>query len=192
MASFGERNLIRVGEQISCDMQIASIIASCQSQLSLRIRRLAPSHNNRSDRVSVNESWNGGCRAARSWLSRKKVSSAGKSDSCCVDHVGREDVRFFKTDNLLAQVNQIGGERIERSCRHTAAVVVGICRHLGIFHSSRKRRFCLSESGRPMNRRIGFSETEALNPGRKSSARREHYCGETQTPTHAIGLFQTA
>src|SRR5258706_2397462 len=133
MASFGDRNLIRVGEQVSCDMQIASIIASCQSKLSLRIRRRTPAHTNRSDRVSVNEPWNGGCRAARSWLSRKKVSSAGKSDSCRVDNVWREDVRFFKTDDLFAQVDQIGGERIERSCRHTAAVVVGICRHCGIF-----------------------------------------------------------
>src|ERR1700676_3961126 len=133
MASFGERNLIRVGEQVSCDIQIASIIASCQSQLRLRIRRLAAANNNRADWESANESWNGGCRASRSWLSRKKVSGAGESDSCCVDHVWREDVRFFKTDNLLAQVNQIGGERIEGSRGDTAAIVVGICRHCGIF-----------------------------------------------------------
>ena len=128
MASFGDRNLIRVGEQVSCDMQIASIIASCQSQLCLRIRRLAPAHNNRSDRVSVNEAWNGGCRAARSWLSRKKISGAGKSHPHSVNHVRGKNVRFFETEDLLAEGDKIGRERIERSCRRAAAVVIGVSR----------------------------------------------------------------
>ena len=49
VAPFGECDLIRVGEEISGDVQIAPVIASCQSQLRLWIGRLAASYHNRSD-----------------------------------------------------------------------------------------------------------------------------------------------
>ena len=114
---FGERDPVRIGKDIAGDMQIAAVIASRQSQLRLRVGRLAAAHHDGADRESRQESRDRSCRAAGSRLPGKEITGARKSEPRRVHQVRRKHVRLFEADHLLAQLNKIGRVTHRRELR---------------------------------------------------------------------------
>ncbi len=126
VTTFGQRDAILISVQIARNAQITAVVAAGQPDRRLRIRRGAASHNHGADLVSNQKSGYTCGRRSRSRFAIEKISGSRIADARDIQERGRENVSFFHTENLRAQIQNIGAVGISRRSCHVAAIVNGI------------------------------------------------------------------
>jgi hypothetical protein len=132
MMPAGKRQPIFVGKDISPDRQVTAIVASCETDLRLRIGSCTPSDHYGTNAQTGKKSGDAGRRSARSGFAGEIVSRSREAETCRVQERRGKDVCLFEADDLFAQVENVRAVRIHGSCSDIAAVVNGINRRQSV------------------------------------------------------------